>query len=132
MQFSGAILYVKDVEATLRFYDKAFGLKTRFLSDNKAYGDLAIGDLICGFASHDQARENFKGGVRATDPKTAPPAFEIGFATKDVEAAFKKAVKTGAVEVAPPKKKPWGQTVAFLRDLDGHLIELATPWAPPA
>jgi lactoylglutathione lyase len=132
MQFSGAILYVKDVEASLRFYDKAFGLKTRFLSDTKAYGDLAIGDIICGFASLAQSKENFKGGVLATDPKKAPPAFEIGFSTQDVESVYKKAVKAGAVEVAPPKKKPWGQTVAFLRDLDGHLVELSTPWAPPA
>jgi lactoylglutathione lyase len=26
-----------------------------------------------------------------------------------------------------PTKKPWGQTVAYVRDLDGHLVELCTP-----
>jgi hypothetical protein len=28
--------------------------------------------------------------------------------------------------VAEPEAKPWGQTVGYLRDLDGVLIELCT------
>jgi lactoylglutathione lyase len=27
---------------------------------------------------------------------------------------------------ADPKKKPWGQTVAYVRDLDGFLVEICT------
>ncbi len=35
-------------------------------------------------------------------------------------------VAAGAVAVAPPAHKPWGQTVSYVRDLNGVLVEIAT------
>jgi hypothetical protein len=29
--------------------------------------------------------------------------------------------------VQPPEQMPWGQTVAYVADLDGFLVELCTP-----
>ncbi len=31
--------------------------------------------------------------------------------------------------VVEPNTKPWGQVVAYVRDLDGFLIEICTPMA---
>lgn len=56
-----------------------------------------------------------------------PSAFEIGLVTTDVAAAFKKAIAAGAVSVSEPKTKPWGQTVAYVRDLNGFLVEICSP-----
>lgn len=28
---------------------------------------------------------------------------------------------------APPERQPWGQTVSYVRDPDGFLVELCTP-----
>lgn len=130
MKFSGAILYVPDVRRTLAFYERAFGLKTRFLSPDASFGDVHTGSLLLGFASLEQSRKNWRGGVRATDPAAAPPAFEIGIETEDVAGVVKRAADAGATVLAPPETKPWGQTVAFLKDPDGHVVEVATPWAP--
>ncbi|MEG0984674.1 VOC family protein [Algoriella sp.] len=52
---------------------------------------------------------------------------EIGFTTDNVEQTIVTAVDAGAIVVEKPKIKPWGQTVAYIRDLDGFLIELCTP-----
>jgi len=49
--------------------------------------------------------------------------------TDDPAAAYKKAVAAGAVAVKPPVLKPWGQTVAYVRDLNGCLIEICSPVA---
>ena len=43
MKFGYTILYVPDVPATLRFYEAAFGLKTRFLHEGGDYGELETG-----------------------------------------------------------------------------------------
>lgn len=132
MQFA-AIFYVPDVAASLRFYEQAFGLKPRFLSDTGLYGDIEMaGGAMLGFASRDVARDNWPGGVRDTDPNGAPPAFEVGFSFDDVAAALDRALAAGATPLAKPTLKPWGQTVAFVRDLNGHVVELSSPWAPPA
>jgi len=41
--------------------------------------------------------------------------------------AIAQAVAAGAVLVTSADAKPWGQTLAYLRDLNGVLIELCTP-----
>jgi lactoylglutathione lyase len=56
-----------------------------------------------------------------------PAGIEIGFVDEDVHAAFTNAVNAGATSVVEPKVKPWGQTVAYVRDIDGILIEIASP-----
>jgi catechol 2,3-dioxygenase-like lactoylglutathione lyase family enzyme len=40
MQLGYTILYVPDVPATLKFYEAAFGLTTRFLHEGGDYGEL--------------------------------------------------------------------------------------------
>jgi uncharacterized glyoxalase superfamily protein PhnB len=52
---------------------------------------------------------------------------EVAFATEDVEQAYKAALDAGAVEVTRPAVKPWGQTVGYVRDINGFLIEICTP-----
>ena len=51
---------------------------------------------------------------------------ELGFSCLDVETAYAKAIQAGAVAVSAPSKKPWGQTVSYVRDLNGVLIEICS------
>jgi lactoylglutathione lyase len=47
--------------------------------------------------------------------------------TVNVPELFARAAKAGAAPVSEPATKPWGQTVAYLRDNNGFLVELCTP-----
>lgn len=51
--------------------------------------------------------------------------FEIGFKVDDVDVAFRELVNRGATPVVEPETRPWGQRTAYVRDPDGHLVELA-------
>ena len=123
------ILYVKDVSASLAFYEQAFGLSRRFFNDDhgKAYGELETGAARLGFASLELARSHLKQEPVVASPGKPPLGFEIALVTTDVPVLYARAVKAGAVAVAEPATKPWGQTVAYLRDIDGYLVELCTP-----
>jgi len=123
------ILYVKDVAASLSFYEKAFGLTRRFFHDDngKAYGELETGAARLSFCSLEQVKEALNQPVTIADPKEAPLGFEIALVTADVPALYARAVSSGATAIKKPSVKPWGQTVAYLRDQDGHLVELCTP-----
>ena len=123
------VLYVKDVSASLTFYERAFGLSRRFYNDDngKAYGELETGAARLAFASLQLANEHLKQEVVAASPSKPPLGFEIALVTPDVPALYVRALKAGAVKVSEPATKPWGQTVAYLRDMDGHLVELCTP-----
>lgn len=123
------ILYVNDVAASLAFYEKAFGLVRRFFHEEngKAYGELETGATRLAFASVELAREHLKQEVVAAALNGAPLGVEIALVTTDVPALFARAVKAGATALGEPATKPWGQTVAYLRDNAGHLVELCTP-----
>ena len=50
--------------------------------------------------------------------------------TDDVPAATARAVAAGARLVSEPQQMPWGQTIAYVGDLNGFLVELCTPVTP--
>lgn len=129
MKFGYTIFYVPQLEPTIRFYEAAFGFERRFV-DESGYGELKTGATTLSFATLDFARANgfTIGEARADGP---PPAVEVAFVTDDVAGALERAVAAGAVLVAPPQDKPWGQTVAYVRDLNGFLVELCTPVGEP-
>jgi uncharacterized glyoxalase superfamily protein PhnB len=123
------ILFVRDVAATLAFYEKAFGLERRFFNDDsgKAYGELETGAARLSFASLELAKAHLGPELVLASPTKAPLAFEIALVTTDVAGFYARALKAGASSVSEPATKPWGQAVAYVRDLDGHLVELCTP-----
>lgn len=123
------ILYVRDVEASLAFYERAFGLRRRFYNDDagKAYGELDTGGATISFASLPLAIDQL-GQEPQLPERTKPPiGAEIALLTSDVKAVYARAVAAGALPVKEPAVKPWGQTVAYVRDNAGHLVEICTP-----
>jgi catechol 2,3-dioxygenase-like lactoylglutathione lyase family enzyme len=127
MDFGYTIVYVRDVERSLDFFEQAFGLARGFLHESGGYGELATGATRLAFARHDVARANLGHDYLAADEAPSPPGIEIGLTTDDVAAACDRAVKAGATLLAPPTTKPWGQVVAYVRTPDGVLVELCTP-----
>jgi lactoylglutathione lyase len=131
IKFGGVVLYVENVCAALDFYGRAFGFKTRFFDEALQFGELETGDSVVAFASH-QLGEMLMPGTYVRPADGHPAGVEIAFLVPDVPMAFAKAVAAGAVPLAQPKTMPWGQTVAYVRSLEGTIIGLATPMAGQA
>jgi lactoylglutathione lyase len=127
MRFGYTILYVRDVSGSLDFYERAFGQQRRFLHDSGQYAELDTGGTALAFAAVELAASNLPAEFRPQAPGKSAPAFEICFVSDDVGRAFERAVREGAEPVTPPQTKPWGQDVAYVRDPDGTLVEIASP-----
>jgi lactoylglutathione lyase len=123
------VLFVKDVSASLVFYEAAFGFSRRFFHDDSgnAYGELETGATRLAFVSLELAQSHLKRDAATPSLDGAPRGFEIALVTPDVPASYSRAIQAGATPISEPAAKPWGQTVAYLRDNAGHLIELCTP-----
>lgn len=126
MKLGYVIVYTPNVPAALSFYERAFGLSRRFLHESNDYGELNTGATVLGFADDKLAVLNGL-TVRPNRPGEPAAGVEIALVTDDVAAAYAVAVAAGAAPVREPEKKPWGQTVAYLRDPDGVVVELCTP-----
>lgn len=122
MKFGYTILYVDQVEGTIAFYEKAFGLKRDMVVEGE-FGQLATGETKLGFG----AKKMLPVPAQHSAPDSKPLAVEIALVTDNVQAAYDKAVAAGAKAVSKPTKKPWGQIVAYVRDNNGYLVELCTP-----
>jgi uncharacterized glyoxalase superfamily protein PhnB len=128
MKLGYTLLYVEEVEETMDFYAKAFGLEKGFLHESKQYGEMKSerNETKLGFVQHETASSH---GFSYLKAKLSSEAFgcEIAFVTSEVEKAYQKAVSAGAKEMSPPQVKPWGQVVAYVRDCNGFLVELCSP-----
>jgi lactoylglutathione lyase len=120
------IVYVPDVEAALAFYEQSFGLTRRFVAPDASYGELDTGETKLSFASEQLGDSHFEGGFQRPSAER-PFNIEVALVFDDVEAAFARAVENGASALTEPERTSWGQTIAYVRDPLGTLVELATP-----
>ena len=127
MRFGYTILYVSDVAGSLDFYERALGQRRRFVHESGQYAEFETGNTTLALAAHELAAANLPGMYRPGSRGRDRPAFEVCFVTDDVQGAFDLAVGEGAEAVTPPQTKPWGQDVAYVRDPDGNLVEIASP-----
>ena len=126
MRFAYAIAYVRDVERSVAFYEQAFSLQRRFVDESNQYAEMETGETTLAFASNELGASNLPGGFRRNDPAEPPAGVEIAFVTEDVDATFRSVLEAGATKAAEPKTKPWGQTVAYVKDPDGVLVEIGS------
>ncbi len=125
MQLTYIVLYVADVARAAAFYREAFDLTHTFTHDSGDYAELSTGATTLAFCTHELAEQLLGGAYRRADREQRPLGCQLTLEPNDVAAGFEQAVRAGAKPIAAPARKPWGFDVAFVQDLDGHLIELA-------
>ncbi|MEI8320742.1 MAG: VOC family protein [Alphaproteobacteria bacterium] len=126
MKFRYAIIYVPDVEAAIDFYKKAFGFQLKFMPESKLYGELDTGATSLAFVAEKMA-EMHGAEITRNAPNKPAAGIEIAFTSDNVQESYDRAVEAGAVALKEPKVTPWGQTIAYVRDLNGVLVELCSP-----
>ena len=114
------ILIVEDLDRALCFYVDVLGLRLGHRSGD--YAQLDTGTTRLALYTRSAMAKTL--GMALAPPVSNAPGFEVGFKISDVDAAFTKLIARGARPVMPPTDRFWGQRTAYLRDPDGHLIEL--------
>jgi uncharacterized glyoxalase superfamily protein PhnB len=122
--FDYTVLYVSNVASTVAFYETAFGLSCRFLHEGGQYAEMETPGVTLAFAENALAETLAPGQFRYNDSAGLSPGMQISFSAQEVAAAYERALQAGAIPVAPPELKPWGFEVAFVKDLNGILVEL--------
>ena len=115
------VVIVSDLDRALAFYTGVLGLELGHRSGK--FAQLATGATRLALFERDAMATVL--GAPIAPPDRGAPGFELGFKVLDVDAAFAELVALGAEVAVEPTDRPWGQRTAYVRDPDGHLIELA-------
>ena len=116
-------IVVKDLDDASRFYRDVLGMKQVARPPFSFPGAwfAAGGTYIHMNVAGEEAGEP---GIRVVGAKNAPRAFHFAFEVDDCDAAAETLQASGlSVEVAP-RDRPDGARQMYIRDPDGHLVEL--------
>lgn len=115
------VLIVEDLDRSLAFYTEVLGMTLKHRAE--AFAQLETGATR--LALFTRAAMSVTLDIKLKAPADDAPGFELGFKVDDVDAAYQELLDNGAPNVIAPTTRPWGQRTAYVRDPDGHLIELA-------
>lgn len=116
------ILYVNDSQKSITFYKDVLGLPMRAQHDT--YVEFDTGATILALNTKESVREIT--GLDIQEHERSSQTFELGFVVEDVQAVIEKLRQQHVQIVVEPVQKPWGQTVAYIADPDGHYIEICS------
>lgn len=116
------ILYVNDSEKSITFYKDVLGLSMR--AEHGTYVEFETGSTILALNTKESVREIT--GLDIPEQGLSSQTFELGFVVENVQAVIEKLRQQQVQIVVEPVQKPWGQTVAYIADPDGHYIEICS------
>ncbi|MBR0580401.1 VOC family protein [Bacillus sp. FSL W7-1034] len=120
MKMKYTILYVNDVEASIQFYHHILGFPIKLRVES--YVEFDTGEVTLSINSRQDVKESL--GLPVPEAVSSSQTFEIGFVVDDVNETIASLKEKGVPVIKEPDKKPWGQTVSYVSDPDGHFIEI--------
>jgi lactoylglutathione lyase len=116
------ILYVNDFDKTMKFYKDILGLTVKMQHDT--YVEFDTGATTLSINTRESVKEII--GLEMPSSSIASQTFELGFVVEDVVATIEMLRGLDVPIYKDPVTKPWGQTVAYVTDPDGHYIEICS------
>jgi uncharacterized glyoxalase superfamily protein PhnB len=118
-------LTVRDADAAIDFYQRAFGFEKRMTvpgpGGKTGHAELTYRDALIMLGP-----ENDKGPCRAPVSLGVSSPVNLYVYCDDVDALFKRATAAGATATFPPQDMFWGDRICTLTDPDGHSWTFAT------
>ncbi|MCB9357503.1 MAG: VOC family protein [Calditrichaeota bacterium] len=118
------ILAVSDVTRAAEFYRAAFDWTQTVDVPVYAEFELADGRRIGLYERHSFGANT--GIVPQEIGEGALSGAELYFHCDEPEAQCARLARAGATELSKWQPRPWGDDAAYFRDLDGHVIVIAT------
>jgi PhnB protein len=119
-------LIVKDADAALDFYQRAFGFEKRMVvpgpDGRTCHAEVVWQDALI------MISPEVGPGCKARTPATSGIETPVGLYVycDDVDAVYTRATKAGAKSVMPPQDMFWGDRMCNVQDPDGHSWSFAT------
>lgn len=120
-------LYVRDLDAAIEFYRRLFDFKVMLRDDRFCAFDVVGRDVLLLFKQGGTTKPmTLPGGV--IPPHDGQGTTHLAFSVKAADLpGWEKRLADEGIAVESTVTWPAGGTSVYFRDLDDHLLELATP-----
>ena len=116
------ILYVSDFDQAYTFYKDVLQLSVKM--QQGTYVEFDTGQTTFAINTRDAVREEI--GLIVPQEQEKTTTFEVAFTVEDIAQTIDILRAKGVQIIKEPVTKPWGQTVAYIADPDGHYIEICS------
>ena len=122
IRYISAVLFVKDIAASRKFYEVLFGqqIKEDFGKNVGYASGLALWEIGV-------AHQIIYGRDYDDPAPLGRQNFEIYFESGDIEAAWRELQAAGVSVIQPLYEQPWGQRTLRISDPDGHIVDVGEP-----
>lgn len=123
MRFEKAhfILYVADQKAAAAFYERVLVVEPRL--DVPGMTEFDVAGAVLGLMPAAGIKKLL--GDALPEPGPATPRAEVYLVVDEPGEYHRRALKAGAKELSPLKRRDWGHEAAYSLDLDGHVLAFA-------
>jgi len=125
MKFASTRLIARDVRALVGFYEKVTNRKAEWLAP--VFAEIVTPGATLAIGSAETVALFSAGSAEPAANRTAIVEFQVA----DVDAEFAR-LKDEVEVVMAPKLMPWGNRAAQLRDPEGTMVSLYTPFTEAA
>lgn len=119
-------LYTKDIKKSLDFYRNVLKIKVETEDLENDFVQLKIGDTSIALLT--EPTLDAMAGKKFFGSKSKEQNFLIAVEVSSVKETVKKLEKKDVEIIIKPKTTPWGQKVAYFKDLNGYIWELSEPF----
>ena len=118
------ILYCKDQQKSRDFYSKILNLSPTLDVPGMTEFQL-LPELKLGLMPENGIAKILGNKTPHPSSGNGIPRCELYIYVENVKLAFEYSLKQGAKEISSPKTYDWGDIVAYVSDLDGHVVAFA-------
>jgi catechol 2,3-dioxygenase-like lactoylglutathione lyase family enzyme len=118
---NATVLFVQDLDASLKFYRDQLGFDFSFSDDASHYFRLGEHDFL--LLKLSAAAEMVGEDILAMQQGAAPRIL-LCVGVDSVDAVYEDLTAKGVEFLKPPKDQPWGRRTAYFADPENHLWEL--------
>jgi lactoylglutathione lyase len=113
-----AILYVSDLDGSVRFFRDVLGVPLKFV--DRGYAEFDTEGARLGLFD-----PTGLGALIGRDRPAPGPGAEVLFLVEDVDREAARLRDAGATILSGPVDRPWGHRTIHVAAPDGHVVELA-------
>jgi len=113
---------INDFDKAFDFYTNVLSLSVKTIDKENKFAEIKLGELVIALLTK-ETLEGMCGSEKFSSSEKPSNIFAVE--VDDVKTATEELKGKGVEFIQEPKITPWGQKVAYFRDIEGYIWELS-------